>query len=459
MVHEPISVARPRSIAGKFLGGFVPAVAYHFGVLEILEERGFVLRAGFRDRAEPRETGPPGMDFVVGSSAGAFFATAACAGIGREDLVGVVSEGVERIERFEARLLGQGKGLARKALEWARGGPKPAWSSRRTWKSWAAESTLNVLFPLWTLEPMAEYLRDEVLRGRDWEDLRTEAAILAVDLNHPVTLILGEREAPILGLLREQPVGPEAVHLILGSEGRKIARAFEQAGVDPGHPILTPFRADPQMRSTSLRVRGVPLARAAIGSMASYPFYQPVTLQDGAGRPYRLGHYTVEVMDGEDRNPFTTDVAEESGADLVIVSSISAPYKYLHGFRSLSKRGYSAVYQQKTAQSRDSKQEDVMRTHRTQHALYHASREILRSSGCGAEALRSLEEAFEQMAWIHHERVRVYPDPDIAAENHILRTLNPLEFTPEAVERARQLGRMVARRVLSRYRFEFLEAG
>jgi hypothetical protein len=40
-----------------------------------------------------------------------------------------------------------------------------------------------------------------------------------------------------------------------------------------------------------------------------------------------------------------------------------------------------------------------------------------------------------------------------------LRTLDPLEFTNVAVERARELGRMVARRVLAQYRFEFLEHG
>lgn len=457
MVNEPIRVSRPGSIAGKFLGGFVPAVAYHFGVLEVLQDRGFVLRSGFRDRSEPREIGPPGFDLVIGSSAGAFFTAAACAGVDRRELVGSMEEGLSRIERFQAGLLGEGKGLTRKILDWTREGPRAPWSARRNWKSWAAESTLNLLFPLWTLEPMGEYIRDQVLRGRDWEDLRTEAAILAVDLNHPATLVLGEREAPILQLFREQPVGPDAIHLILGSEGWKIARAFEDAGVDPTHPLLAPFRGNPQARHTTVRLSGVPMARAAIGSMASYPFYKPVALEDPAGEPFRIGHYAVEVLDGEDRNPFTTDVAEESGADLVIVSSISAPYKYLHGFRSLSERGYSAIYQQKTAQSRDSKQEDVMRAHRTQAALLHASREILGKAGGGEEAQRSLEQAFASLAWTDHVRVRIYPDPDIAAENHILRMLDPLEFTPSAVERARELGKMVARRVLKRYRFEFLE--
>jgi predicted acylesterase/phospholipase RssA len=457
LVHAPILVTRPRSIAGTFLGGFVPAVAYHFGVMEVLEQRGFVLRAGFRNRDQARETGPPGIDFVVGSSAGAFFVTAACAGLRPNDLVGAVADEVAHEGHFQSRLLGQGKGLTRKTLEWARQGPKTSWSSRRTWKSWAAESTLNVLFPLWTLDPMGQYLRDEVLKGHDWQDLRTEAAILAVDLNHPVTLVLGEREAPILELFRQQPVRPEAIHLILGSEGGKIARAFEEAGVDPGHPTLDPFRADPQGRNTALRIRGVPMASAAIGSMATYPFYQPVRLERADGSPYRLGHYRLEVQDGEDRNPFTTDVSEETGADLVIVSSISAPYKYLHGFGSLAGRGYSAMHQQKTAQSRDAKQEDVMRAHRTQSALYRASREILETGGCGPEAVAKLHDEFQRLARIDHVRVRVYPDPDVAAENRILRTLDPLEFTPKAVDRAFQLGRMVARRVLAGYRFEFLE--
>jgi hypothetical protein len=254
-------------------------------------------------------------------------------------------------------------------------------------------------------------------------------------------------------------VRPETIHLILGSERRKIAAAFEEAGVDPAHPALAPFRADPLSRNATLRVRGVPMARAAIGSMATYPFYQPVTLERADGTPYRLGHYMVQVQDGEDRNPFTTDVAEENGSDLVIVSSISAPYKYLHGFGSLAERGYSAMYQQKTAQSRDAKQEDVMQAHRTQVALFHASREILESLDCGPEATDRLHEVFQRLAGIDHVRLRIYPDPDIAAENRILRTLDPLEFTPKAVNRALDLGRMVARRVLAGYRFEFLDRG
>ena len=434
-------------------------MAYHFGVMEILEERGFVLRAGFRDRGERRDTGPPGIDLAVGSSAGAFFVTAACAGLRPDDLVGTLEEATAAEGSFQPRFLGEGKGLTRKTLEWARKGPRASWSLRRTWKSWAAESTLNVLFPLWTLEPMGEFLRDEVLRGRDWEDLRTEAAILAVDLNHPVTLILGEREDPVLELFRRQPVRPEAIHLILGSEGEKIAAAFEEAGVDRADPALARFRDNPLTRNATLRVRGVPMARAAIGSMATYPFYQPVTLERADGAPYRLGHYTVQVQDGEDRNPFTTDVAEENGCDLVIVSSISAPYKYLHGFGSLAKRGYSAMHQQKTAQSRDAKQEDVMQAHRTQQALYRASHEILESLDCAPEAADRLHDVFQRLAGIDHVRIRIYPDPDIAAENRILRTLDPLEFTPKAVARARDLGRMVARRVLAGYSFAFLERG
>ena len=295
--------------------------------------------------------------------------------------------------------------------------------------------------------------------GRDWEDLRTEAAILAVDLNHPVTLVLGEREDPILALFARQPVRPETIHWILGSEGGRIVAAFEDAGVDPRDPALAPFRADPEARNDTLRIHGVPLARAAVGSMATYPFYAPIALEDGQGRPYRLGHYRVEVQDGEDRNPFTTDVAEERGADLVIVSSISAPYKYLHGFGSLSARGYSAVYQQKTAQGRDAKHEAVRSAHRTQRALHAASREILAEAGGGPDALQWLDAEFQRLARIEHLRVRIHPDPDVAAENRILRTLDPLEFTPRAVDRARQLGVIVARRVLSAYRFEFLDSG
>ena len=457
MRAEPVHVQAPQKIAGKFLGGFVPAVSYHFGVLEVLEGRGFELRRGFREPGEEREVGPSGFDLVVGSSAGAFFVTAACAGVGRADLLGSERSRAAQRQPFDPEYLGHGRGLIAKTLDWVRSGPRTPWAHRRSWKSWAAENTLNVLFPLWKLEAMEDYLREEVLLGHDWEDLRTEAAILAVDVNHPVTYILGERESPIFGLLRREPVSSEAVHLVLGSEGGKIVEAFRSAGVDPDHPALAPFRTHPHVRHTGMYLSGVPMECAAVGSMAAYPFYAPVPLRDRDHEPVRIGHYQPEVMDGEDRNPFTTDVAEEAGADLVIVSSISTPYKYLHGLGSLTGRGYSDMHHQKSAHSRDAKQEDVIRSHEEHRRLYRAARAILTECEAPREAMERLEEEFHRIAWIRNQRIRITPDPDVGKENHILRQLDPLAFNEEAVNLAFDLGRMVAERVLEDYRFEFLE--
>lgn len=443
-------------IAGKFLGGFVPAVSYHFGVLAVLEERGFRLRRGFRERDEPRRTGPPGFDLVVGSSAGSFFVTAVCAGVGREELVGGAEEASGGIALFRGPYVTHGDGLAVKVAKWLRGGPRVSWRNRRSWRAWAAETTLNVLFPLWRLDAIEAYLRDEILRGRDWQDLRTEAALLAVDLNHPVTYILGERESPVLELLRREPVSPEAIHRILGSEGHKILAEFASGGVGDD-PALARYRERPDVRQTALYVRGVPMESAAAASMAAYPFYEPVSLADRRGRPFRVGHYRIVAIDGEDRNPFSTDVAEEAGADLVFVSSISAPYKYLHGLGSLADRGYSAIHQQKTAHGRDAKQEDVVRTHDEHRQLYRTARAILERHGCPREAIERLDEEFHRIAWTRNVRIRITPDPDVGAENHILQRLDPLAFTPRETDRAFDLGRMVAERVLRRYRFDFLD--
>jgi predicted acylesterase/phospholipase RssA len=457
MRETPIVVPTPRRIAAKFLGGFVPAVAFHYGVMEILEERGFVLRSGFRGAGEPRETGPPGFDLVAGSSAGAFFVVAACAGASKEDLVGAVRDEAARFAPFHGKYLGEGKGLARKSVDWMRGGPRASWKGRRTWKAWAAESTVNMLFPLWTLGPIETYLEREILRGRGWHDLRTEAAILVVDLNHPVTYILGERESPILDLFRSEPVDPEAIHRILGSEAHKIIQAFVSAGVPRDHPVLVELARLPNQRHTTVYVRGVAMANAAAGSMANYPFYAPVPLRDESGGPFRLGHYPVVGIDGEDRNPFTTDVAEDAGCDLVLVSSITAPYKYLHGLGSLDTRGYGALHQQRSAQTRDAKQDEVIRDHSLHRRLYAESRSILEVAGCGPESIERLHEAFQRWTWIDNWRIRIYPDPDIAAENRAARSLDPLSFTSDAVSRAVDLGRSVARRTLSRYVFEFLD--
>ncbi len=459
MRDAPIVVPPARRIAGKFLGGFVPAVSFHYGVLQVLQERGFILRTGFRADGEPRVTGPPGIDLMAGSSAGAFFVIAACAGADRRDLVGVVEDEAVRFAPFQARYLGQGPGLSRKVVTWVRDGPRAKWSGPRTMKAWAAESTVNMLFPLWTLDPIEQYLARDILGGRDWEDLRTEAAILAVDVDHPVTYVLGERESPVLELLRSQPVDGEVVHRVLGSEGWKIVEAFVAAGVSRDHPVLVELAQEPERRHATVYLRGVTMANAAAGSMAAYPFYSPMALRRADGESYRIGHHPVVVVDGEDRNPFTTDVAEDAGADLVFVSSINSPYKYLHGIGSVARRGYSALHQQKTAQSRDAKQEAASRAQNATQRLYADVRKIMREAGTSPETLERVHDAFQRRVWIDHHRIRIYPDPDIAAENRIIRALDPLSFTADAVERAVDLGRMVAKRVLSDYVFEFLDRG
>lgn len=98
-----------------------------------------------------------------------------------------------------------------------------------------------------------------------------------------------------------------------------------------------------------------------------------------------------------------------------------------------------------------------MRMHRDFRRLYETAHELLERSECSPEALNQLRAAFHKVARIDNTRIRITPDPDVAAENHILRTLDPLEFSPPAVHRAFTLGRMVAKRVLKRYRFEFLD--
>ena len=190
--------------------------------------------------------------------------------------------------------------------------------------------------------------------------------------------------------------------------------------------------------------------------MAAEPFSAPVELQDGEGNPFRIGHYSPVVIDGEDRDPFTTDVAEDSGADLVFVSSISTPYKYLHSVGSLARLGFPELHAQKATQSRDAKQESVTRAHATYRRLFEEGRTVLERSGCGERAVEELHAAFQRLAWVDHVRVRITPDPDVAVESRLLRRLDPLSFTPQAVDRAFDLGRRVAERVLGRYSFEFL---
>jgi hypothetical protein len=114
------------------------------------------------------------------------------------------------------------------------------------------------------------------------------------------------------------------------------------------------------------------------------------------------------------------------------------------------------MHAQKATQSRDAKQESVIRAHATYRRLFEEGRAVLERSGCGERAVEELHAAFQRIAWVDHVRVRITPDPDVAVENRLLRRLDPLSFTPQAVDRAFDLGRRVAERVLGRYSFEFL---
>ena len=81
---------------------------------------------------------------------------------------------------------------------------------------------------------------------------------------------------------------------------------------------------------------------------------------------------------------------------------------------------------------------------------------MLERAGCGEEAVGELHAAFQRLAWVDHVRIRITPDPDLAVESRLLRRLDPLSFTPQAVDRAFDPGRRVAERVLRRYSFDFL---
>lgn len=152
----------------------------------------------------------------------------------------------------------------------------------------------------YTVQGLERFIRESVTRdGNRFEDLRTELYILATELDKPRTVVFG------------------------GKTSEQLNDYIYQNGVS--------------------------VSEAAACSMSLPPIYAPaVVSRDGKPTYY---------IDGELRDPYTTNVAEDSGADLVFVSSVYQAYQFSDAFGSLFNIGMLGIYPQSRDQSMDAKKQ------------------------------------------------------------------------------------------------------
>ncbi|MFB6347722.1 MAG: hypothetical protein ABEK50_18555 [bacterium] len=98
---------------------------------------------------------------------------------------------------------------------------------------------------------------------------------------------------------------------------------------------------------------GIPPWDAAVGSMSLPPYYEPYKINDPPEEVAPVDGESIVLIDGETRDPFSTDAAMDSGVDLVFVSSFYRVHEYTPDLGHISDYGTVPVMFQERAQARD----------------------------------------------------------------------------------------------------------
>lgn len=155
------------------------------------------------------------------------------------------------------------------------------------------------LRPRYSVDALERLVRERLLPGfDDFTKLACELYILTTELDVPRTVVFGERRTP--------------------------------------------------QKHDYIYLNGVTVSQAAAASMALPPLFNPCKMNVGGRDAY--------YIDGELRDPFVTNVAQDTGADCIIVSSIYQPFQFADQMGSLEETGIAGIYLQSRDLSIDAKQ-------------------------------------------------------------------------------------------------------
>jgi predicted acylesterase/phospholipase RssA len=224
---------------------------------------------------------------------------------------------------------------------------------------------------LYTPQGLERYVREELLKGVNrFEQLRAELYIIATELDDPRVVVFGEKDS-----------------------GQIYDYKY---------------------------VSGASISEAAAASMAFPPIYAPCSVAVGRERKY--------YMDGELRDPFSTHVAEDSGADLVVVSSVYQPFQFSKELGSLFRFGLAGVYPQARDQSLHAKQQNAVLQRRKMAAavdfVYEYTRRYLPQEVC-----ERLAEELEHRLDCRRRNFIIYINPERDLEVY---RVHPFDFSEEA---------------------------
>lgn len=158
---------------------------------------------------------------------------------------------------------------------------------------------LMTMRPRYSVDALERLVRERLLPGlNDFSQLACELYILATALDTPRTVVFGERRTP--------------------------------------------------QKHDYIYLNSVSVSQAAAASMALPPIFIPCKITIGGVETY--------FIDGELRDPFVTNVAQDAGADCIITSSIYQPFQFADEIGSLIESGLGGIYMQSRDLSIDAKQ-------------------------------------------------------------------------------------------------------
>lgn len=397
---QSINLENKDKVALKMLGGGVPNVAFQFGVVSLLDEWGFNLPTGCLNPGEDREYGPTTLNPVIGSSSGSFAALCLSMGYGFDDLLGdtgriqPISDEIIK-HPLETGLWSLLKRLYQSRQQYSR------LKERVKSDPSIYEHIINTYYPIWSMTSLREYLRNEILEGCEFDTIRAEIYVLAVTLEQRKTLILGEHER---------------------SQNDQDDFKF-QNGISPWD--------------------------AAAGSMSLPPYYEPYEWTDPPEEIAPADGEEVVLIDGEIRDPFSTDAAEDSGADLIVVSSFYRVHEYSRELGHISDYGTVPVMFQERAQARDAnKHNSIVGRARRKSALEEYRRE-LENHYDDPDEIQSKMNRMESILDVRENTEII----EIQAQDYRNEELNypywdPFSLNREVLEFQYEAGRSVARQAL-----------
>lgn len=371
-----------KRISLRATGGKVRAIFWHLGVRAALEDRGFTFRSGFG----PLEEATPGqIGLLVGSSAGSVFSILAAAGydigsilnsfIGRPSTLPRIDEATifhrrgptlrgyfRRIRsavnlRAGAEIFpGTGVGSAgeaddppiRVALD----------MNLAKFRRYFRLSDLLVFRARYSLAGMEKWFSDLLGDHDHFEELRTQLFVIASDLDQPQTAVFGRREKNCVW-----------------------------------------YRY----------VKGVPISRAAVASMAIPSIFNPISIRTGDRKHY--------FIDGDVYNPTETMIESDHHCDLAIISSFEAPYRFHPAIGSLHHLGLPYEITQTIALAI--------------YSRFMQSRNLAKSKGAAMDTVRNILAKYVDEETLDRECRRVAAALDMSLDMKVLHLhpfKNPLLF-------------------------------